>query len=489
MEIAQCLVNSLVGEDLACGGSWKVVVARQLNLSALTTGRLLRYVATPLVVAVIAVVLFPTSLSSNTTTSVAGVSSQGPSGTVTGTNMTGSHWLQLDEQLGAGQRLVLSGAFLADLAEDLTSSPHGPIWIGFPSSTWSNAAFASVSDTSMWLGGVHIALTHSAWMDNPYGLFVRKGSRQWHAPFESLDELSSLGGAFIELDASGDNYRIGISRREAADDDPAVDDFDAWGGWKTETGDQGYGITNADVKIFFRHSGGNLDYANVDWTALTEINTPTPTTTTTTTTVPPTTTTVTPTTTTTTTTVPPTTTVPFVHSFVDVPVDGWRGEAVSWMQASGVTNGCSALEFCPDAQMTREQQITFLWRYAGEPSPGAPSPFTDVEAGRYFANPVTWAYNSGITNGVSPTSFGTGKAITRAQAVTFLHRQAGEPDPTVANPFVDVPAGTYYTDPVRWAFENGITTGTSPTTFDPNQAVTRVQFAAFLSRYDGLDLK
>jgi hypothetical protein len=174
------------------------------------------------------------------------------------------------------------------------------------------------------------------------------------------------------------------------------------------------------------------------------------------------------------------------HGFFDVDAGGWRGTAVEWMRSSGVTTGCSATKFCPDQEMTREQQITFLWRYAGEPSPGAPSPFSDVAAGRYFTNPVTWAYNNGITNGVSPTSFGTGQAITRAQAVTFLHRQAGEPAPTVANPFVDVPAGTYYTDPVRWAFENGITTGTSPTTFDPNQAVTRVQFAAFLSRYDNL---
>ena len=283
-------------------------MARQLDLSALTTGRLLRYVAIPLVAAVMTVVLFPTSSSSDTTTSVAGVSSQGPAGTITDTNMTGNHWLQLDEQLGAGQRLVLSGAFLADLAEDLTSAIGGQIWIGLPSSTWSNTAVASVSDASMWLGGVYIALTYHAPNSNPYGLFVRKGTNQLHAPFESVDELSSLGGAFIELDASGDNYRIGISDRTAADDDPAVDDFDAWGGQKKETGDQDYGITNADVKIFFKHhgSGTDLDYANVDWTALTEINTAPPTTTTTTTTVPPTTTTtVAPTTTT---TAPPTTT-------------------------------------------------------------------------------------------------------------------------------------------------------------------------------------
>ena len=473
-------------------------MARQLNLSALTTGRLLRYLATPLVVAVIAVVVFPTSLSSNTTTAVAGVSSQGPAGTITDTNMTGNHWLQLDEQLGAGQRLVLSGAFLADLAEDLTSSTDGQIWIGLPSSTWSNTAVASIYDTSMWLGGVYISLTYHDRMTNPYGLFARKGGNQVHAPFQSLDELSAFGGAFIELDASGDNYRIGISSTGAADDDPAVDDFDAWSYLKKETGDQGYGITNADVKIFFKHDGTGLDYANVDWTALTEINTPTPTTTTTTT-VPPTTTTttVTPTTTTTTTvpptttttTVPPTTTVPFVHSFVDVPVDGWRGEAVSWMQASGVTNGCSASEFCPDAQMTREQQLTFLYRYAGAPALGSSHPFTDVSGGRYYSDAVSWAYNEGVTTGVSPTLFGTGAAVTRGQAVTFLWRQAGSPVPVGSNPFTDVSGGRYYSHAVIWAFEQGVTTGMSPVLFGPEYPVSRVQFAAFLSRYDGLGLK
>lgn len=177
---------------------------------------------------------------------------------------------------------------------------------------------------------------------------------------------------------------------------------------------------------------------------------------------------------------------PNPHGFDDVPTLGWQNDAVSWMRSSGVTTGCSATHFCPDQELTREQQITFLWRYAGEPASGGTLPFRDVEAGKYYTNPVSWAYNNGITNGISPTSFGTGRPITRAQAVTFLWRQAGEPVPSAANPFVDVPAGTYYTDPVRWALESGVTTGTSATTFAPNQAVTRVQFAAFLSRYDDL---
>ena len=176
-----------------------------------------------------------------------------------------------------------------------------------------------------------------------------------------------------------------------------------------------------------------------------------------------------------------------LHGFADVPASGWRNDAVTWMRKSGVTVGCSATEFCPDAQMTREQQITFLWRYAGEPSPGPTSQFLDVPAGRYYTNPINWAYNNGTTVGIRPTWFGTGRLVTRAQAMTFLWRQAGEPTPTVPNPFSDVPQGTYYMNPVRWAYENGITSGITPTTFAPNQPVTRIEFAAFLFRYDNLN--
>ena len=164
---------------------------------------------------------------------------------------------------------------------------------------------------------------------------------------------------------------------------------------------------------------------------------------------------------------------------------GWRNDAAAWMRQSGVTTGCSSTAFCGSAD-DLEQQITFLWRYAGAPSAGASPPFADVAPGRYYTNPVAWAYNNGITNGVGGGLFGTGQPVTRAQAVTFLWRQAGEPTPTGNNPFNDVAAGRWFTDPVRWAFENGITNGTSPTTFAPGQAVTRIQFAAFLSRFDNL---
>jgi len=179
-------------------------------------------------------------------------------------------------------------------------------------------------------------------------------------------------------------------------------------------------------------------------------------------------------------------TVLFVHSFVDVPVDGWKGKAVSWMQLSAVTQGCSEIEFCPDAEMTREQQVTFLWRYAGSPTPSGPSPFSDVPAGRYFTDAIAWAFENEITTGIGNNLFGTGQPVTRAQAVTFLHRQAGEASTSGSMPFSDVPPGRFYTNAVAWAFENDITTGKSPTVFAPDDPVARVEFAAFLSRFDGI---
>ncbi len=175
------------------------------------------------------------------------------------------------------------------------------------------------------------------------------------------------------------------------------------------------------------------------------------------------------------------------HSFSDVSDSGWRSEAVTWMQRSGITTGCSSTDFCPDDGMTREQQITFLWRYAGEPLPSSTSPFVDVPAERYFTDAVTWASNTGITAGVSPTRFGTGETVTRAQAVTFLWRYAGRPAADGPNPFADVDPSSYFAEAVAWAYENGVTTGTSASTFTPNRLVTRVQFAAFLSRFDALN--
>ena len=141
--------------------------------------------------------------------------------------------------------------------------------------------------------------------------------------------------------------------------------------------------------------------------------------------------------------------------------------------------------------MSREQQITFLYRYAGEPLPGPANPFGDVGRGEFYSEPIDWAFNNSVTTGISedPPLFGTGQPVTRAQAVTFLWRQAGEPAPSGPSPFDDVAEGRFFTEAVAWAFENEVTTGKSPTVFDPEAPVKRVEFAAFLSRFDDLEVE
>ena len=115
--------------------------------------------------------------------------------------------------------------------------------------------------------------------------------------------------------------------------------------------------------------------------------------------------------------------------FSDVPTTGWKVEPIAWIDEVGVTEGCDVDRFCPDEPMTREQQITFLWRYENRPAADGDMPFTDVPADRFFTDAVAWAYIEGITEGIGNNKFGTGRDVTRAEAVTFLWRYAGEPTP------------------------------------------------------------
>ena len=112
------------------------------------------------------------------------------------------------------------------------------------------------------------------------------------------------------------------------------------------------------------------------------------------------------------------------------------------------------------------------------------NPFKDVNKEDYFYVPVLWAYSNGVTAGTSATTFSPNNTCTRAQVVTFLWRAAGEPKAENAkNPFKDVAKGQYYYDAVLWAVENEITAGTSATTFSPDNTVQRDQFVTFLYRF------
>ena len=174
--------------------------------------------------------------------------------------------------------------------------------------------------------------------------------------------------------------------------------------------------------------------------------------------------------------------------FVDVADGSYYYNAVYWAVANGVTAGTSETTFSPNAGATRAQVVTFLWRAAGSPEPTTTDcTFTDVKAGSYYEKAVMWAAENGVTAGTSTTTFSPDDPCTRAQVVTFLWRAAGSPEPTTTEcKFTDVKAGSYYEKAVLWAAETGVTAGTSETAFSPDQPCTRAQVVTFLWRADKL---
>ena len=166
----------------------------------------------------------------------------------------------------------------------------------------------------------------------------------------------------------------------------------------------------------------------------------------------------------------------------DVSKDSYYYDAVQWASNKGITNGVSDGVFAPDWVCTRGQIVTFLWRSVGSPaSKTAEIPFADVAEDAYYAQAVLWAVENGITKGTSETTFSPDQTCTRAHAVAFLYRLAGSPAVTGSS-FQDVAADAYYNAAVAWAVQQGITKGTSETTFSPNETCTRAQIVTFLYR-------
>ena len=166
----------------------------------------------------------------------------------------------------------------------------------------------------------------------------------------------------------------------------------------------------------------------------------------------------------------------------DVSKDSYYYDAVKWAAETGVTTGVGDGLFAPEWICTRGQIVTFLWRASGSPAPKATElPFTDVAADAYYAQAVLWAVENGITNGTSETTFSPDQTCTRAHAVAFLYRMSGSPA-AAGSTFSDVAADAYYSAAVAWAVEKGITNGTSGTTFSPDDTCTRGQIVTFLYR-------
>ena len=174
------------------------------------------------------------------------------------------------------------------------------------------------------------------------------------------------------------------------------------------------------------------------------------------------------------------------NPFGDVAESDYFYEPVLWAVGyrPRIASGTSAATFSPNLACTRAQVVTFLWRAHGTPEPSnTVSGFADVPAGCYYDKAVRWAVECGITSGTSSTSFSPNQPCTRAQMVTFLWRAAGSPATEVtASGFQDVKTGSYYEKAVLWAVENEITKGTSENSFSPNTVCSRGQVVTFLYR-------
>ena len=169
--------------------------------------------------------------------------------------------------------------------------------------------------------------------------------------------------------------------------------------------------------------------------------------------------------------------------FVDVATGSYYEDAVDWAVENGITKGTDDSHFSPDGICTRAQAVTFLWRTAGSPKPETRAmPFTDVPVGSYYYDAVLWAVENGITKGTSDTTFSPNMTCSRAQIVAFLWRSEKSPAAGIANPFADVKSDAYYADAVLWAVKENITKGTTSTTFSPNADCTRAQIVTFLWR-------
>ena len=170
-----------------------------------------------------------------------------------------------------------------------------------------------------------------------------------------------------------------------------------------------------------------------------------------------------------------------ISPFRDVSTDAYYYEAVKWAQKKGITGGIGDGLFGPNQPCTRAQIVTFLWRAAGAPVVNYAMDLADVSGDAYYAEAVRWALSQGITTGTADGKFSPNAPCTRAQGMTFLFR-ASKASADGAPAFSDVAADAYYAEAVKWATDNGITNGTTSSTFSPGNGCTRAQIVTFLWR-------
>lgn len=173
------------------------------------------------------------------------------------------------------------------------------------------------------------------------------------------------------------------------------------------------------------------------------------------------------------------------NPFVDVFPTDYYYDPVVWAvnTTTPIASGITKTLFKPHYNCTRAQAVTFLWRFAGQPEPSSlQNPFNDVTPSDYSYKAILWAAEEGITSGTGPNTFSPEIICSRGNIVTLLWRLQGSPNVSSKTNFTDVHSNDYYANAVQWAVERYITEGTSPTTFSPNANCTRGQIVTFLYR-------
>lgn len=176
--------------------------------------------------------------------------------------------------------------------------------------------------------------------------------------------------------------------------------------------------------------------------------------------------------------------------FGDLPADAYYYGPVTWAYDNEITNGVGDDKFDPNASCKRQDVVTYLWRLNGKPEATITAediPFTDVKLNSYYGNALLWAYENEVIKGKAADKFAPEDLIKRCEFVSILHRNLGEPSYTIENPFEDLRQGAYYVNAVVWAYENGITAGMTETTFEPEKNCTRAQVVTFLYRFSQLE--
>ena len=160
----------------------------------------------------------------------------------------------------------------------------------------------------------------------------------------------------------------------------------------------------------------------------------------------------------------------------------WSFAAITWALKNNIADPITSTSFAPKASCSRADMIYFLWAAAGCPEPEAQDlPFSDVSASANYYKAVLWALQQGVTSGTSQTSFSPDASCSRAQALTFLWRSEGSPAAETKDVvFDDVDSDKYYFTTVSWAAEHHITSGTSASTFSPNRTISRAEALTFL---------